>query len=433
MPLDAHWMPFTANKTFKQQPKMLASAKGMYWQSKEQRNILDMTAGLWCVNLGHGREEVARAMYEASCKLDYAPSFGFGHDASFELAERLVALAPANLQHVFFTNSGSESVDTAMKMALAYHAARGQAGKRLFIGRQRGYHGVNFGGTSAGGISPNRQFYAQFGQVDHLSDILDIKSSAFSKGQPEVGVDKAEELDRLLRFHGADSVAAVILEPIQGAGGVIVPPKGYLERIREICNQHGVLLIFDEVVCAFGRTGAFTAAQQFNVQPDIMTMAKGLTSGCVPMGAVLCSGEIYQTTVQDAPVGIEFFHGYTYSAHPVACAAALACLDIYQREELFTRAASGIGAYFEEALHHFAGLKNVIDIRNYGLVGAIEFAAAEDNTAVGVKVFNQAWEMGLMIRGLGNAAVVSPPLVIEKQHIDEFVDKLDTAIHVAMV
>lgn len=407
---------------------MLKSAKGMYWQSDDQRSILDMTAGLWCVNLGHGREEIARAMYDASCKLDYAPSFGFGHDSAFELAERLVALAPDNLQHAFFTNSGSEAVDTAMKMALAYHAAKGQTGKKLFIGRQRGYHGVNFGGTSAGGIPVNRRLFASHGHADHLSDILDIETSAFSKGQPEAGVDKAEELDRLLHFHGADSVAAVILEPIQGAGGVIVPPKGYLERIREICNQHGVLLIFDEVVCAFGRTGAFTAAQQFNVQPDIMTMAKGLTSGCAPMGAVLCSGEIYQSTMQAAPAGIEFFHGYTYSAHPIACAAALACLDIYQRESLFTRAATEIGTYFEQTLHQFAAHEQVIDVRNYGLVGAIEFAPSTGDVATGVKVFNQAWKEGLMLRGLGNAVVVSPPLVIEKQHIDEFADKLERAI-----
>ena len=373
MKLSAHWSPFTSNKVFNQQPRMVESAKGMYWKTDQGKQVLDMTAGLWCTNLGHGREKVSEAIYAASKKLDYAPSFSFGHQGSFELAERLTDIAPGNLDHVFFTNSGSESVDTALKMALAYHVACGNGGKKMFIGRERGYHGVNFGGTATGGINANTRAFGRWGNVDHLSDILDLENNAFSRGLPENGVEKAEELARLVDFHGADNIAALIVEPIQGAGGVIIPPEGYLKRLREICTQHNILLIFDEVVCAFGRTGSFTAAEEFDVLPDIMTMAKGLTSGIIPMGAVLCSSTIYDAVVNQSPNGIEFFHGYTYSAHPTACAAALACLDIYQEEGLFTRANEGIGQYFEQVLHRLKEIGGVTDIRNYGLVGAVQF------------------------------------------------------------
>jgi len=420
MRLDAHWMPFTSNKAFINNPRMLQSAKDMYWVSDKGKNILDMTAGLWCTNLGHGRKQVAEAMYASATNLDYAPSFGFGHSGSFELAERLADMAPGNLNHVFFTNSGSESVDTALKMALAYQVSRGLAGKKMFIGRERAYHGVNFGGTATGGISNNSRAFGRLSNVDHLSDILDIEHNAFSRGLPEFGAEKAEKLDHLLNFHGADNVAAVIVEPIQGAGGVIVPPKGYLKRLREICTRHDVLLIFDEVVTAFGRTGSFTAAQEFDVTPDIMTIAKGLTSGVVPMGAVFCSDTIYKSVVTEAPVGIEFWHGYTYSAHPLACAVASACLDIYEDEKLFTRANEGIGQYFEQVLHGLRDLDGVVDIRNYGLLGAIEFEPTADPIPTGVKVFLQAWENGLMVRGLGDTIVVSPPLIVENSHIDEF-------------
>ncbi|HKX56221.1 MAG TPA: aminotransferase class III-fold pyridoxal phosphate-dependent enzyme, partial [Xanthomonadales bacterium] len=357
-----------------------------------------MTAGLWCTNLGHGRERVAAAIHESALTLDYAPSFGFGHPGAFKLAERLAALAPGELNHAFFTSSGSEAVDTAMKMALAYHAAKGLKGRRIFIGRERGYHGVNFGGTAAGGIASNTRVFGRWGDVHHLADVLDIDRNAFSRGIPPHGVEKADELEHLINFHGAENVAAVIAEPIQGAGGVIIPPAGYLARLAEICRKYGVLLIFDEVVCAFGRTGSFTAAQEFEVQPDIMVMAKGLTSGTMPMGAVMCSTEIYSSVVEDSPIGIEFSHGYTYSAHPTACAAALACLDIYEEEGLFTRTNQGIGQYFEDALHSLRDLPDVIDIRNYGLLGAVEFAATAAAVPTGVRIFTAAWDNGLMLR-----------------------------------
>lgn len=426
--LNAHWSPFTSNKVFNRAPRMLESAKGMYWTTDKGAEVLDMTAGLWCTNLGHGRESIAQAIHQSAQNLDYAPSFGFGHSAAFTLAERLADLAPGNLNHVFFTNSGSESVDTALKMALAYHVSRGESGRKVFIGRERAYHGVNFGGTAAGGISTNNRVFGRWGQTDHLGDVLDIEKNAFTRGLPEHGVEKAEELERLIHLHGPENIAALIAEPIQGAGGVVMPPKGYLKRLREICTQYGILLILDEVVCAFGRTGSFTAAEEFNIQPDIMTMAKGLTSGTVPMGAVICSDTIYDSVVANSPDGIEFFHGYTYSAHPLACAAAHACLDIYQQEGLFTRAKEGIGQYFEDALHSLKNIPGIIDIRNYGLLGAIEFAPADDDSFTGVKVFGKAWDNGLMVRGLGNTVVVSPPLVIENSHVDEFIGKLVESI-----
>jgi len=424
MRADAHWMPFTSNKAFHANPRMIQAASGMYWTTNDDRQILDMTAGLWCTNLGHGRERVAAAIYESATTLDYAPSFGFGHDSSFELADRLARLAPGDLNHVFFTNSGSEAVDTALKMAIAYHASNGQKGRKIFISRERAYHGVNLGGTAAGGIATNTRVFGRWGDVHHLADVLDIENNAFSRGLPANGIEKADELEHLINFHGAENVAAVIAEPIQGAGGVINPPEGYLARLREICSKHGVLLIFDEVVCAFGRTGSFSASQEFKVQPDMMILAKGLTSGTVPMGAVVCSSEIYQSVVKHSPVGIEFSHGYTYSAHPIACAAANACLDIYQEEQLFSRAHNGIGQYLEDVLHNFKDLPGVVDIRNYGLLGAVEFEATDEEVPTGVKVFLKAWENGLMVRGLGTAIVVSPPLIVEPAHIDEFAVKL---------
>ena len=424
MSLNAHWMPFTSNKAFLSKPRILKSAHGMYWTNDRDQPVLDMTAGLWCTNLGHGREKVAAAIHQSAQTLDYAPSFGFGHNGAFELAERLAELAPGELNHAFFTNSGSEAVDTAMKMALAYHASIGQKGRKIFIGRERGYHGVNFGGTAAGGIASNTKVFGRWGEVHHLADVLDIERNAFSRGLPLYGIEKADELEHLINFHGAENIAAVIVEPIQGAGGVIIPPVGYLARLSEICCKYGVLLIFDEVVCAFGRTGSFSAAQEFAIQPDIMVLAKGLTSGTIPMGAVLCSSQIYSVVVADSPIGIEFSHGYTYSAHPTACAAALACLDIYEEEGLFSRANQGIGQYFEDALHSLRDLPDVVDIRNYGLLGAVEFAATEEAVPTAVKIFPAAWENGLMLRGLGTAVVVSPPLTVEEAHIDEFTSKL---------
>lgn len=432
MKLESHWSPFTSNKAFNRKPRLIESAEGMYWKTTEGKQALDMTAGLWCTNLGHGREYVAKAIYESAKNLDYAPSFSFGHPQSFALAERLVELMPGDLNHAFFTNSGSESVDTALKMALAYHVANGQSGRKMFVGRERGYHGVNFGGTAAGGISTNTRAFGRWGHVDHLPDTLDLARNAFSRGLPEHGIEHADALEHLLNFHGPENVAAVIVEPIQGAGGVIVPPQGYLKRLREICTRHGVLLIFDEVVCAFGRTGSFTAAQEFGIQPDIMTTAKGLTSGTAPMGAVFCSDSVYQAVVTDAAEGIEFFHGYTYSAHPLACAAANACLDLYLEEALFERAQSGIGQYLEDALHGFSEFDEVVDVRNYGLLGAIQFKPSDQPIPTGVRVFSQAWENGLMVRGLADAVIVSPPLIIEEQHVDEFCEKLRASIKQAI-
>lgn len=428
MQLESHWMPFTANKAFKATPRMLASAKGMYWTSDDDRQILDMTAGLWCTNLGHGREHVAKAIYESAQTLDYAPSFNFGHESSFTLANRLAKHTPDNLNTVFFTTSGSEAVDTALKIAMRYWASKGQSSRRKIISRERAYHGVNFGGTAVGGLMANTRHYGRWADVDHLPHTLDVERNAFSRGLPKHGAERAEHLQSLIDLHGAENIAAVIVEPIAGAGGVLLPPLGYLQRLREICTANDILLIFDEVVCAFGRTGAFSAAQQFDVIPDMMTSAKGLTSGTVPMGAVFMRDDIYQQVINSTE-GIEFFHGYTYSAHPLACAAAHACLDIYENEGLFTRASEGINKYLEQVLHTLKDLPGVVDVRNYGLLGAIQLAPkGEDAPLPASEVFVKAWEQGLMVRSTGDSLVVSPPLVLENSHIDEFAEKIWTSI-----
>jgi len=424
MNFDAHWMPFTNNRAFRNAPRLLESAAGMYYHSVDGEPILDMTAGLWCSNLGHGRQLVADAIAAAARQLDFVPSFNLGHAGAFRLADRLAALSPGNLDHVFFTNSGSEAVDTALKMALAYQKARGQGGRRLIISRERAYHGVNLGGTATGGITANTRAFGRWAEVDHLPHTLDIERNAFSKGLPKHGIEKADALDALVQFHGPENVAAVIVEPIAGAGGMIPPPVGYLKRLREICDAHDILLIFDEVVCGFGRVGSFLASIEFDVTPDLFTLAKGLTSGTVPMGAVVCSSELRDTIVDAAPEGIEFWHGYTYSAHPLACAAANACLDLYEAEGLFSRAHDGIGAYLEQVLHNLEDMNCVIDIRNYGLLGAVEFEPQFDQAPLGTQVFAKAWEHGLMVRGLGDAIAISPPLVAERTHIDEFAEKL---------
>ena len=422
--LDAHWMPFTPNKAFKQNPRMIRSAEGMYYTSTDGAKVLDMTAGLWCSNLGHGRKRVAEAMYEAARTLDYAPSFNIGHPFAFEIAERLAELSPGTLKRVFFTNSGSEAVDTALKISLQYQMARGQSGRKIFIARERAYHGVNLGGTSVGGIRNNTRAFGRWAYIEHLPHTLDIERNAFSRGVPPFGIEKADQLNTLVELHGAENIAAVIVEPIAGAGGVLLPPAGYLKRLREICAEHDILLIFDEVVCAFGRLGSFTASIEFDVLPDIYTTAKGLTSGTVPMGAVFCSNKVHDTIMSSVPEGIELWHGYTYSAHPVACAAANACLDIYQEEGLFTRAQEGIGKYLEQVLHNLSDLNCVVDIRNYGLLGAIEFEPQIDQMPLGSQVFAKAWDNGLLVRGLGDTIVISPPLIVEKMHVDESAEKL---------
>ena len=432
MNLNAHWMPFTDHKAFGKNPRMVKSSSGMFWRTNNGNELLDMTAGLWCTNLGHSPRKVAEAIYQAAKRLGYAPSFNIGHPAAFEFAERLTALSPDPLNHIFFTNSGSEAIDTALKIALAYQTARGQAGKKMFITRERAYHGVNFGGTMLGGISVNTRAFGRWAAVDYLPHTLDIERNAFSRGLPEFGIEKADALDNLINLHGAENIAAVLVEPIAGAGGVIIPPAGYLQRLREICNKHDVLLILDEVVCAFGRVGSFTASIEFDVIPDMFTSAKGLTSGAAPMGAVFCSDHIYDTVINNCEGGIEFWHGYTYSAHPIACAAGLACLDIYLEESLFIRANQGIGQYFEDALHSLRDLPGLIDIRNYGLLGALEFAPQPDKAPAGTRIFAEAWENGLMIRGAGNSIILSPPLIIEEHHIDEFIEKIRISVNAVM-
>ncbi|MCZ4295377.1 aspartate aminotransferase family protein [Vibrio sinaloensis] len=422
---DAFWMPFTANRDFKANPRIINRAEGMYCYSDQNTQLLDATAGLWCVNAGHGRKEIGEAMAKQVAELDYSSPFNFGHDIGFEFAERLVKYTPPGIDKVFFTNSGSEAVETALKIALAYQQAKGNTGKFKLIGRELGYHGVNFGGISVGGLTPNRKGFGPLLQTDHLEHTLDIERNAFSRGLPEYGVEKAQQLERLIQLHGAESVAAVIVEPIAGAGGVILPPKGYLRQLREICDRHDVVLIFDEVITGWGRLGSPFAAEEFDVIPDLITSAKGITSGVVPLGAVFAKNEIYHTVVNHAPEGsVEFFHGYTYSGHPVACAAGLATLDIYEREGLLTRASGEIGQYFEQGLHSLKDIESIIDIRNYGLIGAVQFAEATHGKPIGFDILKRCYAKGVMVRSMGNTIALSPPLIIEKQHIDVIVDTL---------
>src|ERR1700754_3677188 len=361
--LEAYWMPFTANRQFKSKPRILAKASGMHYWTPEGREILDGVAGLWCVNAGHGRKEITQAVASQLETMDYAPPFQMGHPPAFALANAVVKIAPQGLDHVFFTNSGSESVDTALKIALAYHRVRGEATRTKLIGRERGYHGVGFGGISVGGILPNRKMWSNsmLPSVDHLAHTHDLAKNAFSRGIPEHGAQLAEELERLVTLHDASTIAAVIIEPIAGSTGVLIPPKGYLKRIREICDRHGILLIFDEVITGFGRTGAPFAAQEFGVTPDLMTVAKGLTNGCIPMGAVIARKSVYEAFMQGPENVIELFHGYTYSAHPTACAAGLATLGIYEREGLLSRAKT-LATSWEEDCHSLKGQPHVIDV-----------------------------------------------------------------------
>jgi beta-alanine--pyruvate transaminase len=427
--LSAFWMPFTANQQFKAAPRILASAEGMHYYSEDGRKILDGTAGLWCCNAGHGRREIAQAVSQQISRLDFAPTFQMGHPLPFELADRLVDIAPPGFKHVFYTNSGSESVDTALKIALAWQRARGQGTRTRLIGRERGYHGVGFGGISVGGIVTNRKHFGTLlTGVDHLPHTLDIARNAFTRGLPNENDALADELERIVALHDASNIAAVIVEPIAGSTGVILPPKGYLKRLREICTKHGILLIFDEVITGFGRLGAAFAAQEFAVQPDLITCAKGLTNGAIPMGAVLVQDWLYQDLMQAGQGGIELFHGYTYSGHPVAAAAALATLDIYAREQLLTRAHEMAG-YWEEAVHSLRGCKHVKDIRNYGLVAGIELESmtgAPGRRAY--EVFVRCFQMGALIRVTGDIIALSPPLIIEREHIDQLFSLLQDAL-----
>jgi beta-alanine--pyruvate transaminase len=429
--LEALWMPFTANRQFKANPRFLVSAEKMHYTDAEGHKILDATAGLWCVNAGHCRKRIVEAIQKQVAELDYAPGFQMGHPGSFRLASRIAELAPPPLKHVFFTNSGSESVDTALKIALAYHRVRGEGGRQRLIGRERGYHGVGFGGIAVGGIANNRKFFGVgLPGIDHLPHTHDLARNAFSRGEPEWGAHLADGLEAIVALHDKSTIAAVIVEPIAGSTGVLIPPKGYLKRLREICDKHQLLLIFDEVITGFGRLGAPFASQYFDVVPDMITLAKGLTNATVPMGAVLVREEIYEEFMK-GPAGIELFHGYTYSGHPMACAAGNAALDVYAEEGLLTRAAE-LAPYWEDALHQLKGLPHVIDVRNLGLVGAVELEPVPGKpTERAVNVFRQAFDKGVLIRTTGDIIALSPPLIVEKGQIDQIADTLRAVLKAA--
>ena len=417
--LDSLWMPFTDNRNFKKQPKLFSEAEGMYYYTPDGRKVLDGTSGLWCVNAGHRRKPIIEAVSKQVEKLDYAPGFQVGHPLSFEFASRLVGMVN-EYSHVMFTNSGSESVDTALKIALAYQRNIGQGNRTRFVGRERGYHGVGFGGISVGGISPNRKMFGNMlTGIDHLKHTHNLEHNAFIKGQPEWGVHLADDLESIVALHDASNIAAVIVEPVAGSTGVLIPPKGYLQRLREICTKHGILLIFDEVITGFGRLGDSFANEYFGVKPDIFTTAKGITNATVPMGAVFVRDGIYDSFMEAAPEGaIEFFHGYTYSGHPLACAAGLATLEVYREEDLFARAAE-LAPYFQEAVHSLADCSNVIDVRNLGLMGAIELESIVDKPTVrAMEAFQKAFEAGLLVRTTGDTIALSPPLIVERKHID---------------
>ena len=422
--LAAFWMPFTANRQYKDAPRLLVEASGMYYRTVDGDSVLDGTAGLWCCNLGHAREEITEAVARQLATLDFAPTFQMGHPLPFRLAAALAEFAPPGLDRIFFTNSGSESVDTGLKMALAYHRARGEGQRVRLIGREKGYHGVGFGGISVGGLVNNRRTYLTLPGADHIAHTFDLARNAFSRGLPDHGAEKADEVERLVALHGAETIAAVIVEPVAGSAGVLPPPKGYLERLRALCDRHGILLIFDEVITGFGRLGEPFGAQALGVTPDIMTTAKGITNGALPMGAVFAHRKVHDAIVQGPPAAIEFFHGYTYSGHPVACAAALASLEVYRRDGLFTRVKS-LASHWEDGIHALRAKPNVIDIRNIGLMGAIELAPRADAPgARGYEVLVKALKAGLLIRATGDIIALSPPLIISEDEIGKLFDIL---------
>lgn len=419
--LDAFWMPFTANTQFKGAPRLLVRAEGMYYEDVDGRAILDGTAGLWCCNAGHARPPIVAAIAEQAATLDYAPSFQMGSPLAFALAQQLAALAPGTLNHVFFCTSGSEAVDSAMKIVLAYHRLRGEGQRTRFIGREKAYHGVGFGGMAIGGLANNRrQFGLQLAGAAHLPHTLDLQRNAFSRGLPRHGAELADALERLIALHDASTIAAVFVEPIAGSAGVILPAPGYLQRLREICDQHGILLVFDEVITGFGRVGMPFAAQRFGVTPDLLTFAKGVSNGSVPLGGVLVSDAVHAPFMQGPAQAIDLFHGYTYSGHPLACAAALATLQVHATERLYERAIE-LGEYWQERLHALQGLPNVIDIRNFGLVGAVELAPRRDAPGSrGQEVFRRCFHDGqLLVRCTGDIIALSPPLVVDKPQIDQ--------------
>jgi beta-alanine--pyruvate transaminase len=426
--MESFWMPFTANTTFKADPRLLTHADGMHYTTHDDRQIIDGTAGLWCCNAGHNRSKITEAVTKQLSTLDFAPTFQMGHPIGFELANRLTEISPEGLDSVFFTNSGSESVETALKIARAYWRLKGKPGKGKLVGRIKGYHGVNFGGISVGGLVMNRKHFGQTLDVDHLPHTL-LEKNRFSKGLPDLGSELANNLEDLVGLHDAENIAAVIVEPISGSAGVILPPKGYLKRLRELCDKHDILLIFDEVITGYGRVGAAFAADEFDVTPDLITTAKGLTNGVIPMGAVFVRKDINEAFLAAGNGAIELFHGYTYSAHPVACAAAIATLDVYKEDDLFARAKS-LHHYFEDAVHSLKGHRNVIDIRNYGLVGAVELEPREGKPgARAYDVFKKVYETGALVRQTGDIIAISPPLIIEKEQIDRIINLLGDAIN----
>ena len=418
--LEAFWMPYTSNRQFKKQPRMFVAAEGMHYTTDDGRKVMDGTAGLWCVNAGHKRPRIIEAIQKQVAELDYAPAFQMGHPKVFELASQLTQISPEGMDHVFFTNSGSESVDTALKMALAYHRVKGDGSRFRLIGRERGYHGVNFGGISVGGIVANRKMFGTLlTGVDHIRHTHDIERNAFTRGLPEHGAEFADDLERIVTLHDPSTIAAVIVEPMAGSTGVLMPPKGYLQRLRDICDKHGILLIFDEVITGFGRLGTPFSPETLGVTPDIITTAKGLTNGVVPMGAVFVKDDIYDAFMTGPEHLIEFFHGYTYSGNPVSSAAALGTLETYKEDGLLTRAKE-LEDYWADAIHSLKDLPHVIDIRNLGLIGAIELEPiAGEPTKRAFTAFLNAFEKNLLIRTTGDIIALSPPLIIEKSHIDE--------------
>jgi beta-alanine--pyruvate transaminase len=423
-PLAAFWMPFTANKAFKSHPRLLASAKDMHYQSADGRSILDGTAGLWCSNAGHCRQPIVDAIAKCAATMDFGPTFQLGHPLAFELASRLAQIMPKGVDRIFFTNSGSESVDTALKIALAVQRSRGQAARTRLIGRERGYHGTGFGGISVGGIVNNRRWWQGLPGVDHLPHTHDHSRNAWSNGFPAHGAELADDLERIVALHGAETIAAVIVEPVAGSTGVLVPPVGYLKRLREITEKHGIVLIFDEVISAFGRIGGATASETWGVTPDIICMAKGLTNAAVPMGAVAISRKIHDDVVEGSADGIELFHGYTYSGHPLACAASLASLDLYRDEGLFEKAHE-LGAYWADAAHSLRGKRHVIDVRNIGLIAGIELEPRSGAaTKRATELFHACFDNGVLVRSTGDIIALSPPLILEKRHIDEMFGKI---------
>lgn len=429
--LDNFWIPFTGNKAFKAEPRLLVEADGMYYTSDDDKKILDGIAGMWCCNAGHCHPHIVKAVQDQIATMDYATAFNMSHPKAFELAEKISQLTPEGLNRIFFGNSGSEAVDTALKVAVAYHVSRGEGQRSRFISREKGYHGVNVGGTSVGGIPTNRKsFGALLSGTDHLPHTWDPKEMSFSKGQPTWGLHLAEELESILTLQDASTIAGVIIEPVIGSGGVIVPPEGYLERIREICDKHGILLIFDEVITGFGRLGNSFAANRFNVCPDIITMAKGLTGAAIPMSATAFKTEIYDEIVNSSDSVIELFHGYTYSGHPVAAAAGLATLEVYENENLFDRALT-MEPIFEENLHSLNGEKFIIDIRNLGLMGAIHFGSEDNRSAVEVasKVFKYCYENDVLVRFSGEFIVLSPALIVEEEQIKLIIETIRQGIH----